>query len=501
MFDKAFSVISLYRSRQVKEAELQKVKTGDCSLFNLVELAASAAFELLTKLEKTSQPIWLLAGNGNNGSDAYVLASLLLKAGVTANVMSQHKAELHSELKQAQKIYIDQGGTIQPFCESTILSSAVIIDGLLGTGLRKEKLTEDMDRLISVINESEAWVLSLDVPSGINADTGFAYSTAVMADVTLTFGGTKQGLYTSRARHFSGQIHHAFVGLKGHLPSTKTWAIAECDVSKILPARVKDAHKGDNGKVTVIGGDEGMLGAVMMASEACLRGGAGLVSVISKPEHLLAVNVIRPEVMFCACEKLTNKVSRRIDWANIIVIGPGLGRELWGKVLLDAVKLSLKHTPKPCVIDADALYLLKGQSWHYRQWVLTPHTGEAARLLDISRAEVEQDRFSAIKQLHQIYGGVIVLKGAGTLIYDGKHMIVAPVGNPGLASGGSGDVLSGIIGALLGQGLNTLNAAVLGVVIHGKAADLAAINGEIGMLASDLMPFIRQLLNENIVKI
>lgn len=501
MLNKAFIVTPLYGSRQVKEAEMQKVKTGECSLLNLVEFAASAAFELLQQLGKTSTPVYLLAGNGNNGSDAYVLASLLLKAGVTANVMSKHKAVLHGELKQAQKIYIDQGGTIQPFCQSTILSASVIVDGLLGTGLRQEKLTEEMDKLISLINESKAWVLSLDVPSGVDADTGFTYSSAVMADVTLTFGGTKQGLYTGRARHFSGKIHHAFVGLKQQLPKTNTWVMTQCDVSKVLPARVKDAHKGDNGKVAVIGGDFGMVGAVMMASEACLRAGAGLVSVISRPEHLLTVNTRRPEVMFCACEKRTDQVYRRIDWADIIVIGPGMGREAWGESLLNAVKMSVELSHKPCVIDADALHLLKKQSWQHGQWVLTPHEGEAARLLDISRREVEQDRFSAIKQLHQIYGGVIVLKGAGTLIYDGEDMIIAPVGNPGLASGGSGDVLSGMIGALLAQGLTMLNAAILGVVIHGKAADFAVMEGEIGMLASDLMPFIRQLLNEKIVKI
>ncbi|WP_299009631.1 NAD(P)H-hydrate dehydratase [uncultured Shewanella sp.] len=501
MLNKAFIVTPLYKSRQVKDAEMQKVKTGDCSLFNLVELAASAAFELLQQLEKTSDPVYLLAGNGNNGSDAYVLASLLLKAGVTANVMSKHKAVLHGELQQAQKIYMDQGGTIQPFCESTILSASVIVDGLLGTGLRQEKLTEEMDKLISVINESKAWVLSLDVPSGIDADTGFAYSTAVKANATLTFGGTKQGLYTGRSRHFSGKIYHVFVGLEKQLPKTNTWVITQCNVSHVLPVRAKDVHKGDNGKLAVIGGDSSMMGAVMMASEAGLRAGAGLVSVISRPEHLLAVNVKRPEVMFCACDTLEEKVRSRIDWAETIVIGPGLGQGAWGETLLNAVKMSLESSHQACVIDADALHLLKQQPWRHGQWVLTPHTGEAARLLNISRREVEQNRFSAIKQLHQIYGGVVVLKGAGTLIYDGEDMIIAPVGNPGLASGGSGDVLSGLIGGLLAQGLNMMNAAILGVVIHGKAADLAAIEGEIGMLASDLMPFIRQLLNEEIVKI
>ncbi|WP_299492165.1 NAD(P)H-hydrate dehydratase [uncultured Shewanella sp.] len=497
MSDDALISTPLYTSQQVKAAEMRAVEAQSCSLFNLVQLAASAAFELLKQLRKTNQSISLLAGNGNNGSDTYVLASLLLKEGIKAQVMSQHKADLQPELRQAQKNYLDEGGTIAPFCESRILAASVIVDGLLGTGLRKEKLTTEMDKLISTVNESDAWVLSLDVPSGIDANTGFAYSTAVNADVTLTFGGQKQGLYTGRARHCCGKVYHAFVGLTEQLPETKTQVLSQCHVSQVLPPRRKDAHKGDNGKVVVIGGDLGMVGAVMMASEACLRSGAGLVSTISRPEHGIMLNANRSEVMFCACEKPDIKVKDRIDWADVIVIGPGLGRDNWGKELFNQVKL--RH--KPWVVDADALYLLKEQPSYQEQRILTPHAGEAARLLGISRLEVEQDRFSAVEKLYSIYHGVIVLKGAGTLIYDGVKIMVVPVGNPGLASGGSGDVLSGIIGALLGQGLTALNAAILGVVVHGKAADIAAIDGEIGMLASDLMPFIRQLLNEKIIKI
>lgn len=493
----ALTFTPLYLSQQVKEVEVQVVDKGNVSLFGLVELAAAAAFELLKQLEKTSEPICLLAGNGNNGSDTYVLASLLLNAGISAKVMSSHKVNLSPVLEQAQKAYLNQGGKIQPFDEAVITNATVIIDGLLGTGLRKGKVATGLERIIEVVNESQAWVLSLDVPSGINADTGFSYSLAIIADATITFGGRKQGLYTGRARHCSGTIYHCAVGLEKRLPITKTVAISQFNLTQILPPRESDSHKGDNGKVAVIGGDSGMVGAVSMAAEACLRSGAGLVSVISKSEHLMIVNGRRPEVMFCACDAVNKEVRNRFEWADVLVIGPGLGRGSWGEALLNTAK----HCNKHCVVDADALNLLKGQGWHHGHWILTPHAGEAARLLDISRVEVEQNRFLAIKQIYQIYGGVIVLKGAGTLIYDGEYMIVVPVGNPGLATGGTGDVLSGVIGALLAQGVDALHAAILGVVVHGKAADIAIKEGERGMLASDLMPFIRKLLNEKVIKI
>ncbi|MCL1126144.1 NAD(P)H-hydrate dehydratase [Shewanella surugensis] len=493
----ALTFTTLYLSKHIKEAEIRVVDKGHTSLFGLVEFAAAAAFELLKQLEKTAEPIYLLAGNGNNGSDTYLLASLLLHAGIQASVMSHHKTHLSTELERAKGAYLSQGGTVQPFNVSVILGAQVIVDGLLGTGLRKGKLTPELESVISAVNESKAWVLSLDVPSGIDADTGFAFSSAIIADVTLSFGGIKQGLYTGRARHCTGQVHHAFVGLINQLPESKTIKVSQLNLAKMLPPRQKDSHKGDNGKVLIIGGDTGMVGAVSMAAEACLRAGAGLVSVISKSEHLMVVSSRRPEIMFCACDRIDKDVRKRFDWADVLVIGPGLGRGPWGEALLNTAK----HCNKHCVVDADALNLLKGQGWHHGDWILTPHSGEAARLLDISRVEVEQDRFSAVKQIYQIYGGVVVLKGAGTLIYDGEQMIVVPVGNPGLATAGSGDVLSGVIGALLAQGLTALHAAILGVVVHGKAADLAIKEGERGMLASDLMLFIRKLLNENIIKI
>ena len=398
-----------------------------------------------------------------------------------------------AEIIQAKQEFIDAGGEISQWQPELMKDAKIIIDGLLGTGL-SGNVRDEFAEAISLINDSPAWVLSLDIPSGINADTGGVNHLAIEADATITFGALKQGLFTSRARHCCGHLEYADVGFSDFLPTPVALRVNSEHLVNLPNSRARDCHKGMSGKVTVIGGDSGMAGAVRLAGEACLRAGAGLVTVVSRPEHQLTVNANRPELMFWGCELVDMEVYLRLGWASVLVLGPGLGKHDWGYNLFKATCLS----DKPCVLDADALNLLAIEPKRQENWVLTPHPGEAARLLDLDIAEVEADRFAAVKALQRKYGGVVLLKGAGTLIYDGKQMWVAPVGNPGLASGGCGDVLSGIIGALMAQGLDNATATATGVIIHGNAADLAAKEGERGMLASDLMPYIRQLVNREL---
>nr|MBP7662573.1 NAD(P)H-hydrate dehydratase [Shewanella sp.] len=398
------------------------------------------------------------------------------------------------ECQQALTHYLAEGGKLLPLEVEPILAAKIIVDGLLGTGVR-DAVRDDMAKYIRAINDNSAWVLSLDLPSGVIADTGAVVGVAVMADITLCFGGVKQGVLTGKARHYSGELEFADLGLTPFFAEASAQRVGRETLKDYFAARARDSHKGQSGKVTVIGGDIGMAGAVRLASEACLRAGAGLVTVISRPEHQLTVNVSRPELMFWGCDLVDMEVYLRLGWAQVIVLGPGLGKHDWGYNLFKAVGLS----DKPCVLDADALNLLSNEPRRQTNWVLTPHPGEAARLLGCTVVDIELDRFAAVRAIQQKYGGVVLLKGAGTVIFDGQQMVVAPVGNPGLASGGCGDVLSGIIGALMAQGMDNMQATVLGVVVHGCAADLAAIQGERGMLASDLMPFIRQLVNSDLL--
>lgn len=258
-----------------------------------------------------------------------------------------------------------------------------------------------------------------------------------------------------------------------------------------LPKREHDTSKGDYGHVLVVGGDHGMAGAVRMAAEATLRVGAGLVSAATHPEHLAVISGPRPEIM-CHPVELPEALDPLIARATVLVIGPGLGKSPWSKALFN----KLIASPLPKIVDADGLNLLAGKPLKQDNWVLTPHPGEAARLLNCTVADIQQDRMQAVVQLQNRYGGIAVLKGAGTLVHTGNGDIsICGAGNPGMASGGMGDVLSGVIAGLAAQKLTLPQAAQTGVLIHSLAADAAAHEGERGLLASDLFPYLRQLVN------
>ncbi|MBL4744403.1 MAG: NAD(P)H-hydrate dehydratase [Cycloclasticus sp.] len=263
-------------------------------------------------------------------------------------------------------------------------------------------------------------------------------------------------------------------------------------VKACLPARKKDAHKGDAGHTLLIGGDAGFSGAIRLASEAALRVGSGLVSVATRAEHAASITIARPELM---CHGVSGRldIKQLAKRCQVIAVGPGLGQSAWSNQLFEAAL----ETNLPTVIDADALNLLSQQPRKNNHWVLTPHVGEAARLLNCTTAEIQQDRASAAEQLQEQYGGVVVLKGAGSLVFDGEEMFICNAGNPGMASGGMGDVLTGVIAGLIAQGLTLFEAAKLGVLVHAMAADYAAKQGERGLLASDLMAPLRELVNEN----
>jgi NAD(P)H-hydrate epimerase len=310
----------------------------------------------------------------------------------------------------------------------------------------------------------------------------------------VSFIGLKRGLFTGQARSYRGDLRFSSLAVPAEIyrevPCSARRYAGE-DTDALLPPRRRDAHKGDWGHVLVVGGDHGMAGAARMAGEAAARVGAGLVSVATRGEHALAQAAVRPELMFRGAEdgEALAMMARR---ANAIAVGPGLGRDAWGQLMWKQV-LGL-----PCVkvVDADALNLLSEQSQQSENWILTPHPGEAARLLGISAAEVEQDRFAAVEALQARFGGVCVLKGAGTLVLGpGGTITVCDGGNPGMGSGGMGDVLSGVLVGLLAQGMPLEVSACLGVFLHGVAADRAARHGERGMLATDLIPELRHLVN------
>ncbi|MCX7120541.1 MAG: NAD(P)H-hydrate dehydratase [Gammaproteobacteria bacterium] len=262
-------------------------------------------------------------------------------------------------------------------------------------------------------------------------------------------------------------------------------------LSQQFKARDRAAHKGDFGHVLVIGGDYGMAGAVRMAAEAALRVGAGLVSVATHAENVAVVNASRPEIM-CHAVDSADALNLLLNKASVIVLGPGLGKSDWSVMLFEtAIK-----TAKPMVIDADALYFLSANKSRQNNWIVTPHPGEAARLLHCTVKEVQTERLAAAQNIVKLYGGIAVLKGAGTIVATENNAFICEAGNPGMASGGMGDVLSGVLGGLLAQKFSLESAAKTGVLLHAMAADQAALEGgERGLLATDLMPYLRQWVN------
>ncbi len=487
---------NLYRAEQVRAIDQAAIAAGIAG-YKLMNRAGEAAFAALRRRWPKAQRLLVCCGSGNNGGDGYVLARLARQAGLQVNVLGMVAADqLKGDAKQAATAYQEQGGSLRLFdAQTQTLQSEcdLIVDALLGTGLQRE-VTGLWRQLIERINAHEAPVFALDIPSGLHADTGAVMGVAVRADVTITFIALKQGLFTGEGPEYCGQLELADLGvpvavIQQFEPSAKR--ITQGDLSASLPPRPRYAHKGLYGHVLVVGGNQGMPGAARMSAHAALRVGAGLVSVATHPSHAAVLNLTRPELMVHAvqqAEQLTPLLKR----ATVVAVGPGLGQDEWAQAFLQAA-LSARL---PLVIDADGLNLLAQSTCHRADWILTPHPGEAGRLLGISTAAVQADRFGAVRALVERYGGVAVLKGNGTLICDGRRVSLCDAGNPGMASGGMGDVLTGVIAGFLAQGVDLFDAARLGVFAHARAGDLAARKGQRGLLALDLMPHLRALVNK-----
>ena len=485
---------SLYPAQQIKQFEGQAAASVDRSLYDLMQCAGEACYQAFNMHFPDAQRVLILTGRGNNGGDGYVFATHAKRAGLSVQLCHMgDPSQLTGDAKLAKQNWLAEKGTIEDIEQIDFAIADVIVDALLGTGL-SGPLRVDYQRLICKINQSDKPVLSVDVPSGLNADNGTISDVAVKAVATITFVGLKQGLFTGRAAEYCGQIYFSGLGITDQfalLAKSDVTRVAYQQLSRLLAPRNRVSHKGSFGRSLLIGGNIGMPGAIRLASEACLRSGSGLVKVLTRSENQDVVMAGRPELMLAQIDVDTLDNTSLSNWATNLVVGPGLGHDEWAKKLFSVAFA----TDLPLVLDADGLNFLAENPARRDRWILTPHPGEAARLLGCSVAQIEQDRLTAVKELQLIFGGVVVLKGAGTLICDGKRTYIANVGNPGMASGGMGDVLSGIIGGLLAQGLDLLQATMLAVCIHGMAGDLAAEKGERGLLASDLFPYIRKLVN------
>ncbi|MCY7294734.1 NAD(P)H-hydrate dehydratase [Alteromonas sp. a30] len=488
----------IYKAEQVRKVEPVAAKQMGVAMYTLMERAGLAVFNCLRQRYAYAKKIVVLAGKGNNGGDAYVAARLAHHQGVQVTLCEFADVErLSNDAKKARQAWASLGISTTHWQDINFSDFDVCIDGLLGTGIQGE-VTAPFSDVIEKVNNSSVPVMSIDIPSGLNADTGSVCGSAICAEQTITFVGIKAGLVTGIGKQHTGVLHFDDLGIGDvfqRLADSKGRVFSFNDLHP-LPKRELYSHKGNFGKLLCIGGNEGMSGAIRMSAEAAMRCGAGLVKVFCHPTNVAMVASGRPELMVMSDDEALKSA---LHWCDSIIIGPGLGTNVWASRIL---KLALDHaleTHKALVVDADALNLCAQD----RKLVLpkhlaiiTPHPAEAGRMLHTRVEEVERNRYQAVNELANRFDCVALLKGAGTIVASQGNLWVCENGNPGMATAGMGDVLSGVLGGLLAQGMGLRLSAIYGMCLHSYAADLAVTGqGERGLLATDLLPFLRQLVN------
>jgi NAD(P)H-hydrate epimerase len=482
---------ALYSAAQVRDLDARLIAAGTPGL-ELMQRAAHATWRALRRRWPEGKQLTVLAGHGNNAGDGYLVAALAQRAGWQVTVLAVGDVNaLTGDAEHAYKEAAGAGVDVQPWNPQAL--AGIVLDALLGTGLKGE-VRDPYASVIHALNDSRLPVVAVDIPSGLCADTGRTLGVAVRADLTVTFIGLKIGLFTGDAPDQVGELVFDDLQSDPDIVAQTPVSAKRLDVFNLprLAPRPRTAHKGMFGRVLVIGGDLGFGGAALLSTESTLRCGAGMVTLATRPEHVTAALTRFPEVMSAGVSS-ANQLQALIEPASILVVGPGLGQHSWGRSLLSAAA----NARRAQVWDADALnQLAAGQVQLPADCVITPHPGEAARLLGISTQEVQADRPAAAKALARKFNAVCVLKGSGSLIANpAGELALADHGHPAMATGGLGDVLAGVIGALMSQKMAAFDAACLGVWLHALAGEKCGTSGR-GMAAADLIPVIRELLEE-----
>jgi ADP-dependent NAD(P)H-hydrate dehydratase / NAD(P)H-hydrate epimerase len=490
----------VFTASQVRELERLATERYGIPSYELMTRAGAAALRTLLSHWPDASAVLVYCGSGNNGGDGYVLAKLAHEQGTAVQVLAVAAPErLKGDARRAYEDCARAGVAVERFPRAGGSGASfvpdVVVDALLGIGADRP-LEGVLADAVAAINSAEAPVLALDVPSGLDADSGWPFGHAVRAAVTLTFLGLKQGLYSGAGCDHAGRIELAGLELpngadRGLTPPLLRLGLEE--IERTLPRRARSAHKGTNGRLLLVGGGPSMPGAIRLAAEAALRTGAGLVYVATHADSVAAVLAGRPEVIARAVAAPAD-LDELIASADAAVLGPGLGRSPWARALAQRVLAS----ELPLILDADGLNLLAEAPRPRGRWIFTPHPGEAARLLGSSIDEVQRDRAAAARALAARFGAIAVLKGAHTLVAmpdAAAPLYVCGAGNPGMATAGMGDVLAGVLGGITVQTRNLEQSACAGVLLHALAGDAAAAGGERGTLAADLMVHLRRWAN------
>jgi len=478
----------LYSPESVYRMDKAAVDSDSLSEIELMGRAGACVWSSIVERWPELSRITIFAGSGNNGGDAFVVAIQARQQGIAVQFIVKGDLSRQSPTsRHYHDLWLASGGDIEAWKQQTI-EGELIVDGLLGIGL-KSTLDQDWQVLIQAINQVDVPKVAIDIPSGLNAQTGLSQPCAINAELTVTFIGIKIGHYLADGMDYCGEILFNDLGISSSTAFSQAPALEVIDESNLfLPEKRKhNSHKNRYGHVLVIGGDRGMAGAASLAAQAALRSGAGMVTVLVHPDCVHSLSST-PELMVQSWYEIDEKLAQ----ASIVVVGPGLGQS-------DAANDCLKRlscVTQPMVADASALTVDFLKSLSDRQLVITPHPGEAAKLLATTASDVQSDRFAASNELSDRFSCTSVLKGSGSIIREpGQTPFINIAGNPGMASAGMGDVLAGMIGAFIGQQLSAFEAAKTSVYLHARCAELYAENqDESGLIASDIIRLIPEVV-------
>ncbi len=502
----------LYTASQVRQLDMALAAARDVATWQLMQDAATAAFRIVKANWPEAKRITIMTGSGNNAGDGWALAGLLHQVGCSVTVLAVRAPDkLTGDAALAVKAAIDAGCEWQLWGAMDngsihIRNCELIVDALLGTGIKGE-LREEYATAVNVINNSDKPVLALDLPTGLDADTGAIQGVCVQAVMTITFVAYKRGQLTLNGPDYCGLLSLADLGLRNY-PELPEYTIGDAAVDNLDPiwlnSRLKprkhNSHKKSYGHVVVIAGNSGMAGAGLLAATAALRCGAGLVTLLTHTSHADSLYTACPELMLKGIDASGQLPVTLLQRADAIVVGPGLGQDRWAqqvwRSLVDFLGDSEAADMLPVVIDADGLMHMTAHPLPGCHKVLTPHPGEAARLLGGSGSSIQQDRFASATELAEQYDSNIILKGNGTVIAGcDRQLAVSATGNPGMATAGMGDVLAGVCGAMLAQNPKEVTEMVrCATVLHGMAGDMAAAKGQYGLLASDVINSLIRIL-------
>lgn len=490
----------------------------------LMENAARGAVDFAEQLFGSACGQWivLVCGKGNNGGDGFAMARHLVNRGARVDVLtlgpdsaSQGDAKTNLDIirvmeKETSLLRIKLLSSSAQLADMLHRRPAWVADAMLGTGL-SSPVKGEIAEIIEVLNSSSVPVLAVDLPTGISADTGEVMGGAVMADHTVTMSGLKRGLLLRGGREHAGDVHVVDISMPREgvaREATNTFQIGLDDVQQWLPRRRFDAHKYQLGNVFVLAGSTGLTGAAVMSSESAMRSGAGIVH-LGIPASLNSILEMKLTEVMTIPFKETGEGSfslhdyeailERVNTSTVSIIGPGISRQYETQNL---VRKLIEHATMPLVLDADALFALSGHLSILQQTkaeiILTPHMGEFARLVSQTKEEIDSKRIDIAQTFAVEFGVTLVLKGAPTVIATRDGQIhVNPTGNPGMATAGAGDVLSGIIAGFVAQGSTPAHAAACGVYLHGLAGDRAKDNvGEYGLIATDLIRSFAEVLKD-----